>query len=352
MEITTEPFGTLPDGTPVARWVLHNGRVAVAVLTLGGIVQSVRVPDRDGVPGEVALGFPALDGYTSAAYAAASPYFGAIVGRYANRIARGRFALDGREHQLALNDPPNTLHGGARGFDQRVWSAGEVPDGVRLERVSPDGEEAFPGTLAVAVTYTLDDRDRLTIATTARTDAPTVVNLTNHAYWNLAGDGSVLDHEVQVAASRFVPIDATLIPTGELRDVAGTPLDFRAPTALGARIEADDEQLRHAGGYDHSLAVDRTADGVGPAASLRDPASGRRLDVLTDQPAVQLYSGNFLDGTLTGHEGRVYARRTGVAFEAQHLPDSPNHPAFPTTVLRPGEAYATTTVYAFSTDSV
>jgi aldose 1-epimerase len=365
MQITTEPFGALPDGTPVQRWVLDDGRVAVAILTYGGIVQSVRVPDRDGGAGEVALGFADLAGYTSAAYAAASPYFGAIVGRYANRVARGRFTLDGREHALALNDPPNTLHGGARGFDRHVWAATAVPGGVRLARVSPDGEEGFPGALDVTVTYTLQAGDRLRIDVAARTDAPTVVNLTNHAYWNLAGEGSVLGHEVQLAAARFAPVDATLIPTGELRPVAGTPLDFREPHALGERIDADDEQVRCAGGYDHSWVLDRavgsgsppdgvldrSVEGLVLAASVRDPSSGRVLTVLTDQPAIQLYSGNFLDGTLAGHGGRVYGHREGLALETQHLPDSPNQPAFPSTVLRPGETYATTTVYAFSSST-
>jgi aldose 1-epimerase len=222
---------------------------------------------------------------------------------------------------------------------------------VRLARVSPDGEEGFPGTLQVAVTYTLDAGDRLRIDVAAHTDAPTVVNLTNHAYWNLAGAGSILGHEAQVAAERFAAIDETLIPTGELRAVAGTPLDFRDPHALGERIGADDEQLRRGGGYDHSWVLDRPVDGLALAARLRDPASGRTLTVLTDQPAIQLYSGNFLDGTLVGHGARAYGHREGVALETQHLPDSPNHPAFPTTVLRPGEPYATTTVYAFSSST-
>jgi aldose 1-epimerase len=349
MPVTNHRFGALPDGTPIERYVLDNGRVVVGILTLGGIVQSVRVPDRDGVVGEVALGFDDIDGYTSDAYRAAGAYFGAIVGRYANRIACGRFTLDGHEHRLAANDPPNTLHGGEVGFDRHVWAATVVPGGVRLARTSPDGEEGYPGALEVTVTYTLDEADRLWIDFAARTDAPTVVNLTNHAYWNLAGEGSILGHEVQIAATRFAPVDATLIPTGELRPVAGTPLDFLQPHPLGARVDADDEQLRRARGYDHSWILGRSADDTpAVAARVRDPASGRVLTVLTDQPALQLYSGNFLDGTLVGRSGRPYGHRTGVALETQHLPDSPNQPSFPSTVLRPEETYATITVYAFS----
>jgi aldose 1-epimerase len=354
MDITREAFGGLDDGTPVERFTLDNGRMTVSILTYGGIVQSVRVPDRDGRVEEVALGFGALSGYTSPAYAASSPYFGALVGRYANRIARGRFTLDATEHRLALNDPPNTLHGGARGFDRHVWAARELPEedgrgGVELRTVSADGEEGYPGTLEVTATYVLDGADRLRVQLTATTDAPTVVNLTSHAYWNLAGAGAgtILGHEAQVDAARFVAVDDTLIPTGELRPVAGTPLDFRVPHALGERIDSDDDQLRRAGGYDHCWVLDGGGGAPAQAARLRDPSSGRELTVLTDQPGLQLYSGNFLDGTLTGHTG-PYGFREGVALEAQHLPDSPNQPAFPSTVLRPGERYAATTVFAFS----
>jgi aldose 1-epimerase len=356
MEITREPFGVLADGTPIERFTLDNGRMAVAILTYGGILQSVRVPDRDGAVGEVALGFADLAGYTSDAYAASTPYFGALVGRYANRIAGGRFTLDGIERRLARNDPPNALHGGIRGFDRHVWRARELPGGagVELRTVSPDGQEGYPGTLDVTATYALDAEDRLRIDLAAMTDAPTVVNLTSHAYWNLAGEaaGSILDHEAQVLGSRFVAVDEVLIPTGELAPVAGTPMDFATPHALGARIDADDEQLRRAGGYDHCWVLDAAASGpaagVPVAARLRDPGSGRQLTVLTDQPGLQLYSGNFLDGTLAGHSGHAYGWREGVALEAQHLPDSPNQPTFPSTVLRPDQRYATTTVFAFS----
>jgi aldose 1-epimerase len=356
--VTSSSFGALADGTPIERFTLRSGRgVSVSVLTLGGIVQSLEVPDRAGRPANVALGFADLAGYTSEAYLADNPYFGAIAGRYANRIAGGRFTLDGREHRLAANDGPNSLHGGERGFDRRVWT-GEVVQrpgaaGVALAYVSPAGEEGYPGRLAVEVRYTLDDRDRLRIDYEATTDAPTVVNLTNHTYWNLAGEGSgtVEDHRLQLVASRFTPVDAAAIPTGAIEPVAGTPLDFRRPQAIGARLREGHPQLAAAQGYDHNWVLDGEGgdDGLAVAARLRDPASGRALEISTTEPGIQFYSGNFLDGTLYGTSGRAYRQGDGLALETQHFPDSPNQPAFPSTVLRPGEVLRSSSVYAFST---
>jgi aldose 1-epimerase len=330
--------------------------MSVSILTLGGILQEVCVPDRDGRGANVTLGFAGLAGYTGDAYLAANPYFGAIVGRYANRIAGGRFTLDGTAHAVTVNDPPNALHGGARGFDRRVWAAqaidgGDGTVGVRLTGTSPDGEEGFPGTLTTAVTYTLDGRGALRVDFDASTDAPTVVNLTSHAYWNLRGEGAgtVEAAELEVRAGAYAATDEHLVPTGALVTVDGTPLDFRTPAAIGARIAEPFAPLAAAGGYDHDWILDRHGPGLVEAATLRDRASGRALRVLTTQPALHVYTGNLLDGTLRGASGGPYGPRSGVAFEAQHLPDSPNHPAFPSTVLRPGERYRHATVYAFST---
>ncbi|MEV8564551.1 aldose epimerase family protein [Streptomyces sp. NPDC051322] len=317
-----EPFGRLADGTPVHRWTLERGGTRVRVLTYGGIVQSVEVPDRAGVPAGVALGFPDLAGYL----ACPGPYFGALVGRYANRIAGGRFTLDGRTYQLARNNPPNSLHGGDRGFDKHVWDAEPVgAHGVRLSRVSPDGEEGFPGRLSVSATYSLDDSGALRIAYEATTDAPTVVNLTNHTYWNLAGvgSGSAAGHELRISASRLTPVDDDLIPTGEFAPVAGTRFDFREPRKVGT-------------GYDHNFVLD------GPdAAELHDPGSGRVLTVTTTEPGVQLYTGDHLgDGP--------FGPGDGVALETQNFPDAPNRAAFPSAVVRAGGGYASETVYGFA----
>lgn len=350
-----EPFGTTPDGIAVYRYKLTNaGGMEVKIITYGGIIQSIQVPDRDGRMGNVALGFANLDDYI-----ARNPYFGCITGRYANRIARGRFTLDGHTYQLTTNDGQNHLHGGARGFDKYVWEAAEVPGadhvGLKLSRTSPDGEENYPGALAVSVTYTLTNDHELRIDYHAMTDAATIVNLTNHSYFNLAGEGSgtILDHELWLNAGRYTPVDTTLIPTGELAPVAGTPLDFTSQERIGARIRDGFEQLVLARGYDHNFVLDRQQPNdtaLIPAARVVEPQSGRKLEVLTTEPGIQFYSGNFLEGTLVGSGGKVYRQGDGFALETQHFPDSPNQPNFPSTVLQPGQVYQTTTIYKFSVD--
>jgi aldose 1-epimerase len=353
--VARSEWGALPDGTGVERWVLGNrSGASVAVLTLGATLQSVVVPDRQGRLANVTLGFGDLAGYSSPGYVAGNPYFGSVVGRYANRIAGGRFTLDDRTHELSVNDGPNTLHGGASGFDRRVWAAEEVTNGVRLRCTSPDGDQGFPGTLEAAVTITFDDGGRLRFDYEATTDRPTVVNLTNHSYWNLAGEGSgsIDDHDVVVHASRYTPVDATLIPMGALEDVTGTPFDLRRPSAIGERVRADHPQLVLAGGFDHNFVLDRAdADGDGqllPAAVLLDHTTGRRLSVATTEPGLQLYSGNFLDGSFYGTSGRQYRQGDGVALETQHFPDAPNQPGFLAATLRPGATHRSTTTYTFT----
>ncbi|HEX9692815.1 MAG TPA: aldose epimerase family protein [Gemmatimonadales bacterium] len=350
--VTRGTFGTLPDGAPVTLYTLTNANgVEVRAITYGAIIVSLRVPDRDGTMGDVVLGFDDLVGYLHD-----PPYFGAIVGRYANRIARGRFALDGTTYELATNNGPNHLHGGLRGFDKVVWSAepfGSDRDvGVTFSYRSPDGEEGYPGTLEVRVTYTLSANDELIVDYAATTDRPTPINLSQHSYFNLAGDvrRDVLDHVLTIDADRYTPVDRTLIPTGELADVRGTPFDFTTPTAIGARIDADDEQLRFGGGYDHNFVLSRATEGLAFAARVSEPTSGRVLRISTTEPGLQFYSGNFLDGSITGKRGRVYGPRFGFCLETQHFPDSPNQPAFPSTILRPGEEYRSRTVFAFSTE--
>jgi aldose 1-epimerase len=359
---TVEPFGTTPDGTAVERWTLANGDMTVRVLTYGGIVQSLEVPDAHGEVDNVVLGFADLAGYVENNNP--GPYFGALIGRYGNRIAGGTFELDGQTYQLPQNNNGNTLHGGTQGFDTKVWSATPVGDrdvaALELTLVSPDGDMGFPGTLTTTVTYSLDDDERLSVHYEATTDAPTVVNLTNHTYWNLSGEGSgtIYDHELQLNASGYTPVDAFLIPTGEIAPVAGTPFDFREPTPIGARIREDDQQLLYGQGYDHNWALDRvdngaregsdSEDALEPAARLHDPDSGRTLAIETTEPGIQFYSGNFLDGTLVGTSGRIYRQSDGLALETQHFPDSPNQPQFPSTVLRPGETYDSTTVFDLS----
>ena len=348
--VTKAVFGTAPAGETVDVYTLKNpAGMEVRVITFGGIITSIRVPDRSGTFADVALGFSEL-----APYLKNPPYFGAIIGRYANRIARGRFTLDGRPYILAVNNRPNHLHGGVRGFDKVVWKAepfqraDEV--GLVFTHTSPDGDEGYPGTLTARVTYTLNNRNQLAFDYEATTDKATPVNLTQHTYFNLAGEGNgdILGHVLSLHASRMTPVDQSLIPTG-IADVAGTPFDFRMPTAIGARIGADHPQITFGQGYDHNFVLDRTGSGLVPAARVEEPGSGRVLEISTTEPGIQFYTGNFLDGTLTGKSGRPYVRRTGFALETQHYPDSPNHPEFPNTILRPGETYRSKTVFAFST---
>ncbi|MFE2332746.1 aldose epimerase family protein [Streptomyces coelicoflavus] len=320
----SELFGTLSDGTPVHRWTLERAGVRVRVLSYGGIVQSTEVPDRDGNTAGVVLGFADLDGYVTHP----EPYLGALVGRYANRIAGGRFPLDGRTYALAPNEGPNVLHGGARGFDKRVWDVQALPEGVRLSRVSPHGEEGFPGRVEMSVTYTLQESGALRIAYEAVTDAPTVLNPTNHSYFNLGGSGHAGGHELRLAASRITPVDAGLIPTGGLDDVTDTRFDFRRARKVGS-------------GYDHNFVLDKgVTDAAEQVAELYDPASGRVLTVATTEPGLQLYTAD--------HLGEPFAPGDGIALETQHFPDSPNRPGFPSTVLRPGEVFRSETVYGFS----
>jgi aldose 1-epimerase len=346
--VTRAPFGKLPDGTAVEAFTLRNAHgVEVRAITYGAIITSLRVPDRAGRFDDVVLGHDTLAGYVEK-----PAYFGAVVGRYGNRIAKGRFTLDGKTYTLATNNGPNHLHGGVRGFDKVVWKAEPAASGagVTFTYTSPDGEEGYPGTLTARVTYTLSDRDELGLEYSATTDKPTVVNLTQHSYFNLAGassGGDILGHELTIDADRFTPVDPTLIPTGELAPVAGTPFDFRKATAIGARIGQDDEQLHRGGGYDHNFVLDRPEAGLRRAVRLADPKSGRTMEIQTTEPGVQFYSGNFLDGTITGKGGTVYKYRSGLCLETQHFPDSPNHPAFPSTVLRPGKEYRSKTVLVF-----
>lgn len=347
MPITRAPFGRTAAGEEVELFTLTNAAgLEAAVATYGGTLVALRAPDRSGAIADILLGFDGLDGYL-----AGHPYFGSLIGRYGNRIARGRFTLDGVTHTLPVNNGPNHLHGGPGGFHTRLWRATVAGDTLGLTYVSADGEEGYPGRLAVAVAYTLTDANELRIAYAARTDAPTVLNLTNHAYFNLAGGGDILGHELGIAASSFVPVDETQIPTGELRPVAGTPLDFREPAPIGARIDSDDEQLRFAnGGYDHCWVFGHGGDLGACVARVREPVSGRVLEVYTTQPGVQFYSGNFLDGSLRGKGGVPYPKHGALCLETQHLPDSPNQPAFPSTVLRPGERYTHTTIYRLSVE--
>jgi len=344
-------FGRTADGQKVELFTLTNAHgIEVRAINYGGIIVSLRVPDRAGHLGDVVLGYDSLDGYLKA-----TPYFGAIVGRYGNRIAKGAFTLEGRTYKLVTNNGPNHLHGGTRGFDKVVWKAdpfdGPSGVGVVLTYTSPDGEEGYPGTLNARVTYTLTDRDELSFEYFATTDKATPINLTQHSYFNLAGEGTrdVLDHQLTIDADRYTPVDATLIPTGELASVAGTPFDFRKATAIGARIEEKDEQIMRGGGYDHNFVLNRKGPGLARVIRLAEPTSGRVIDVSTTEPGVQFYSGNFLDGSITGKSGHVYRRRYGLCLETQHYPDSPNHPAFPSTILRPGAEYRSKTVLAFST---
>jgi aldose 1-epimerase len=351
--IEKDVFGTTPDGVRIDRYTLTSGRgVRARIITYGGIVQSIETPDRRGRTANIALGFDNLTDYLTKN----SPYFGCITGRYANRIANGQFTLDGVSYQLNTNNGPNHLHGGNVGFDKRVWQASEIREpgavGVRLTYVSPAGEERYPGTLSVAVSYRLTVHNEIRIDYRATTDAATIVNLTNHTYFNLAGEGSgdTYDHQLKINASRYTPVNATLIPTGALDPVAGTPMDFRRSTAIGDRIRDNFQQLLFGQGYDHNYVLDRRdSTSLAPAARVSEPRSGRTVTIRTTEPGIQFYSGNFLDGTLVGTGGHVYRQGDGFALETQHYPDSPNQPSFPSTVLRPDGVYQTTTVYQFGT---
>ncbi|HET8649697.1 MAG TPA: galactose-1-epimerase [Gemmatimonadales bacterium] len=350
-KVTSAPFGQTDDGKAVTIYTLDNGRgMRVRAMTYGGIIQQIIVPDRDGHPGDVVLGFDSLPGYLDK-----SPYFGAIVGRYANRIAHGRFTLDGKTYQLATNDGPNALHGGIRGFDKVVWEGEPIKQGdtvgVRFRYTSADGEEGYPGTLRTSVTYKLTPDNRLMVDYEAVTDKATPINLSQHSYFNLAGEGSgdVLGQVLTINADGYTPIDSTFIPTGAIAPVAGTPFDFRKPTPIGARIGADNVQLRYGKGYDHNFVLNRSGPGLTHAVHLLAPSTGRTLDIYTTQPGLQFYSGNFLDGSIVGKSGHRYVHRGAVALETQHYPDSPNHPNFPSTILRPGERYHETTVFEFGT---
>ncbi|HUU14947.1 MAG TPA: aldose epimerase family protein [Terriglobia bacterium] len=348
--ISQQTFGKTQDGTAVDIFTLTNSNgVEVRAITYGGIIVSLRTPDKNGKLDDIVLGFDTLDSYLGK-----HPYFGAIIGRYGNRIGNAKFTLDGVEYKLAANNGPNSLHGGLKGFDKAVWKAQSLENdqgvGVVFTHTSPDGEEGYPGNLTAKVTYTLTNQNELIFDYEATTDKPTPVNLTQHTYFNLAGagKGDVLGHEVLLNADSFTPVDSNLIPTGEIRKVAGTPFDFTKPTAVGARINQDDEQLKLAGGYDHDFVINRRGEEPSLAARVYEPTSGRVLEVSTTQPGVQLYTGNFLDGTLTGKGGHVYQKRSGLCLETQHFPDSPNKPDFPSTILRPGETYRSRTIFKFS----
>ncbi|MEV5573765.1 aldose epimerase family protein [Spirillospora sp. NPDC052269] len=354
--ITKEAFGKLADGTSVDRYTLSNEHgMRVRILTYGGIIQMLDVPDRKGRDANVALGFATLKDYVDKN---GGPYFGALIGRYANRIAKGRFTLDGTTYQLPINNGPNSLHGGIEGFNTKVWKAtavkGKDSVALHLTYVSQNGEEGYPGTLTTKVTYTLGTSNRLQLDYRATTDKATIVNLTNHSYFNLAGEGTgdAYGHQLQVNASRYTPTDSTQIPTGKLAPVKGTPFDFTRPHTIGERIRDNDPQLLIGHGYDHNFVLNQRRPGeLTLAATVTEPRTGRVLRLSTTQPGVQLYTANFLDGSLVGTSGHAYRQGDALALETQHFPDSPNHPAFPSTVLRPGQTFTSTTVYAFSTTS-
>jgi aldose 1-epimerase len=343
--VSRAPFGKTADGTPVELFTLRNDNgVEVAITNYGGIITSIRTPDRNGTFTDIVLGFDTLDGYLGE-----HPYFGAVVGRYANRIALGRFTIDGVSYRLAMNNGPNHLHGGVRGFDKHVWQAEELAgNSVRFSRVSPDGEEGYPGNLQVAVAYSLTNYNELIVEYQAMTDQPTHVNLSQHTYFNLAGPGTdVLGHELMINADRYTPVDRSSIPNGLLAPVSGTPFDFRKPTAIGARIAAAHPQIEHGRGYDHNYVLNRKGDDLQLAARVVEPASGRVLEVATTEPGIQLYTANFLDGTIRGKGGVAYGRHSAFCLETQHYPDTPNQPDFPSTLLRPGSTYSSRTVFKF-----
>ncbi len=351
VSIEKSAYGILPDGQKVDRYTLQNSKgMEVAIITYGGIITSLKVPNKEGKSEEVVLGFSSLEQYTKP-----NPYFGALIGRYGNRIAKGKFSIDGKDYSLAINNEPNALHGGPEGFHRVLWTATESNSGataasLKLHYLSKDREEGYPGNLSVFVTYTLHDNNSLEVLYEATTDKKTIVNLTQHSYFNLSADfnKTILDHEITIDADQLVPVDATLIPTGELTDVTNTPFDFRKPKLVGKEIEAQDEQIKRGLGYDHCWVLNNQNKGERLAASAYEPKSGRLLEVYTDQPGIQFYTGNFLDGSLPQRDKGVYAHRTGFCLETQHYPDAPNQKAFPSTVLNPGENYKTKTTFKFS----
>ncbi len=349
-QITPQPFGKTQDGTPVEIYTLRNAAGMTArIITYGGIVQSLDVPNKKGNFGDVVLGYDTLDGYLTN-----SPYFGALIGRYGNRIAKGHFTLDGKTYTLAVNNGSNSLHGGLKGFDKVVWQvvrAEYTAQGPQLELTytSPDGEEGYPGTLTVTALYTVTQNNELRLDYTATTDQDTIVNLTQHSYFNLAGQGDILGHVVYLNADTYTPVDSTLIPTGELRPVDGTPFDFHSPATIGSRVNASDEQIKFGGGIDHNWVINHPMGKLALDAWVSEPTSGRVMEVWSTEPGLQFYSGNFLDGTIKGKGGQVYPYRGAIAMEPQHFPDSPNHPNFPSVVLKPGEVYHNTIIYKFLT---
>jgi aldose 1-epimerase len=349
-KVAKEPFGKTLDGKPVDIYTLSNTNgVEARICNYGGIVVSLKCPDKDGHIGDVVLGYDNLDGYLTN-----SPYFGAMIGRYGNRIAKGHFTLDGVTYTLAVNNGPNALHGGLKGFDKKVWAARVLPcdDGPSLELTytSKDGEEGYPGTLKVTAVYTLLSDNGLRLEYTATTDKDTVLNLTQHSYFNLAGKGDVLGHKVFIDADKFTPVDETLIPTAEIRDVAGTPFDFRKSTAIGDRIGQDDKQLKYGNGYDHNYVLKHKMGHLDIIARVTEPTTGRVLEVLSTEPGLQFYSGNFLDGSNVGKGGQVYQFRNAFCMEPQHYPDSPNQSGFPPVVLRPGQVYHNTIIFRLSVE--
>jgi aldose 1-epimerase len=354
--ISQAPFGKTPDGTPVEIYTLRNSQgMEARIMTYGGIVVSLKVPDKNGKFDDVVLGFDNLDGYVKASYVKACPYFGALIGRYGNRIGGGKFTLEGQTYTLATNNGPNSLHGGLKGFDKVVWQAKSwvTAEGPALELtyLSKDGEEGFPGNLKVKAVYTLTDSNELRLDFTATTDKPTVCNLTHHSYFNLRGQGNgdILSHEVYINSDKTTPVDKELITTGDYAPVDGTPFDFRKPTAIGARINDPDPVLQYGPGYDHNWVIDKPMGQLGLMARVYEPTTGRVMEVWSTEPGLQFYAGNFLDGSLTGKDGKVYQRRYGFCMEPQHYPDSPNKPMFPSTELKPGETYSNTIIYKFST---
>jgi aldose 1-epimerase len=344
--ITKQSWGTLPTGESIDLYTLRNDKGVEATITnFGGKIVTLKAPDRAGNVEDVVLGYDTL-----APYVDKNPFFGTLVGRYANRIADGKFALDGKTYTLLKNNGPNSLHGGAKGFDKVAWSPAIVGEALQLKYVSKDGEEGYPGTLSATVTYTLTDDNGLQIGYAATTDKDTVLNLTNHSYFNMAGhaNGRILDHQLTINAGKFTPVNENLIPTGELKSVEGTPFDFRKPTAIGARIDSTDQQMQYGKGYDHNFVLNRAGGGPTLAARVTDPRSGRTMEVHTTQPGMQLYTANHVEGEIKGKAGAIYRFRSAYCFETQHYPDSPNQPSFPTTVLKPGETYSQITQFRFS----